>query len=327
MAIIIRDIIDPGIATSSSAAAESLAMANLLAGALADSGAFGLYINPNNPVDSDKCVASASNLPETAASGTVYCTKDTRKFYQYTSSGREEIQNGIVVCNRIGVYSSANVNFYSAVIVVNGNTCVALSTSGIGSSAAVPYVYGVCVDAFYANGNQTYIYTKGPAQSSSGGGKSYYKAAITSNGVLFGIAAYRDAINYAPTVTGTIIVAKSNGDYPIIVCGANLFTNSAANTASNRSLNVLTCNYEDTNYMLTNSSTGSNQNPDIYQYNTSAGQSVLVPFAAYGRSSEKSFSPYAFWKSVSGEYQRAYKKVHIGDKNYVTDGWWLLRDL
>ena len=327
MAIVIRDIIDPGLGYSSGAAAESLAMANMLAGALADSGAFGLYINPNNPVGSDKCVASAADLPETAASGTVYCTKDTKKFYQYTSSGREEIQNGILVCSRVGVISNANVDFYSAVIIVNGNVCVALSTNGIGTSSSIRWVYGVCADVFYANGSQYYTYSKGPVQSDSGGGKSYYKAAITSNGVMFGIAAYRTTVNAAPTVTGSVIVAKGNGDYPIIVCGSANFSASVDNTAYNRRLSVLTCSYEDTNYLISNTGTGGNQNSDIYFFNTSAGQSTLVPFAAYGRSSEKSFSPYAFWKSVSGEYQRTYKKVHIGDKNYVTDGWWLLRDL
>lgn len=325
MSIAIRDIIDPAIAYTSGIAAESLAMVNMIAGALADSGAFGLYLNPNNPVDSSKCVAAESDLPETAASGTIYCVRDTRKFYQYSSSGREEIQNGIIICTEYAIAGN-NADYYMAMIIVNGVLCAALGISTIvTNSSSYKYANGVKVYSFYANGVSYYTYNKSPVNSDFGTPKSYYKAAITSNGVMFGISQWRTNATVAPSITGSIIVAKSNGDYPIVICGCGVYSNSTT-PALVRSGSVFVCSYEDTSYLLTNTNT-SNATADIYRYNASAGQSILVPFAAYGRSNEKSFSPYAFWKSVSGEYTQGYKKVHVGDKNYVTDGWWLLRDL
>lgn len=67
---------------------------------------------------------------------------------------------------------------------------------------------------------------------------------------------------------------------------------------------------------------------DYFRFATSAKQSVLAPFAVYGKANGFTFSPYAFWIPVASDVIRngGWKKVHIDGKNYATDGCWALRD-
>jgi hypothetical protein len=161
-------------------------------------------------------------------------------------------------------------------------------------------------------------------------------AYVTSNGVIIRSVVRRTEDKEAaePTKYSPIMVAKGNGPYPIVCIGAySLIASSAYRDAGPMAHNgcVIAC-YSDENMITTSASSGtvgpSTNTKDYFRFATSAKQSVLAPFAAYGKANGFTFSPYAFWIPVASDVIRTggWKKVHIDGKNYATDGYWALRD-
>lgn len=159
-------------------------------------------------------------------------------------------------------------------------------------------------------------------------------AYVTSNGILMRsvIDRARNDAGAEVTKNGIIMIAKSNGNYPVICVarggiGAN--QSDAGPYAHNGC--TIAC-YSDESVISTSRPTTSigptSNTKDYFRFATSAKQSELVPFAAYGKASEFTFTPYGFWIPVASATIRngGWKKVHIDGKNYATDGYWALRD-
>ena len=199
---------------------------------------------------------------------------------------------------------------------------------------------GMHVYINYQNGERTEKYTidKGYAGTYSGKGTADM-AYVTSNGVLIRSVVDRAQNKDSAEVTknGAVMITKSNGEYPIICASGGRNGNISA-AASYIDIGPMAHNacmigcYSDDAVIYTTppvSSVGPTTNTkDYFRFATSAKQSVLAPFAAYGKANEFTFSPYAFWIPVASDVIRngGWKKVHIDGKNYATDGYWALRD-
>lgn len=157
---------------------------------------------------------------------------------------------------------------------------------------------------------------------------------VTSNGILMRsvIDRARNDASAEVTKNGVIMIAKSNGKYPVICIaqgGSSANQSDAGPYAHNGC--TIAC-YSDEAVISTprpTTSIGPTSNTkDYFRFATSAKQSELVPFAAYGKTSEFTFTPYGFWMPVASATIRngGWKKVHIDGKNYATDGYWALRD-
>lgn len=195
---------------------------------------------------------------------------------------------------------------------------------------------GTAVGVVYKNGEATTSLPidKGYAGSASTAKITSDLAYVTSNGILIRSVIDRATNNAAAEVTknGVIMIVKSNGPYPI-VCVAQGGANSGQSDTGPYAHNgcTIAC-YSDESIVSTprpTTSIGPTTNTKNYfRFSTSAKQSELVPFAAYGKASEFTFTPYGFWIPVASATIRngGWKKVHIDGKNYATDGYWALRD-
>ena len=201
------------------------------------------------------------------------------------------------------------------------------------NATTLTYALGASLYAKYADGEYTvqenhYL--------------SNYKACnidlayVTSNGVMFR-SVFKRTNTSDPTSAvakyGTIMIAKSNGVYPMVCMGAcsGTSTSSEAQVDSgplshNR---VLVANYGDQQYLrsLLSGQTGYSAK-QYYTFSTSAKQSVLAPFAGYGKAEAFTYSPSGFWIPLASSTVRSggFHKAHIDNKNCVIDGYWALAD-
>ena len=161
-------------------------------------------------------------------------------------------------------------------------------------------------------------------------------AYVTSNGVLMRNVLSRASgtdPSSAPVAVVPIMIAKSNGKYPMIMAGGLGSSGSASNydTDGPKSHNaVLVANYGDQQYFRTYLSTdpGHYNVKQTFPFMTSAKQSELVPFAGYGKAEEYTYTAKGFWIPVASSTVRSggLHQAHINGKNFVTDGYWALQD-
>lgn len=146
------------------------------------------------------------------------------------------------------------------------------------------------------------------------------QAWTTSNGALL---RYRNSMGYY----GAIIIAKSGDEYPILVLkysevNADLNSNAAAHAT-----NLRFVHYTDSSVASTNSGSDS-ATPYVLRFNSTAKQSVMCPFAGFGGLSNLSYTKYAFWLPEAPNSIRngGCQRITLDGKNYVTDGYYALRD-
>lgn len=199
---------------------------------------------------------------------------------------------------------------------------------------------GMHVYVNYQNGERTEEYSIDKVHAGTYSGKGTADMAyVSSNGVLIRSVLDRAQNKDSAEVTknGVVMIAKSNGKYPIICASGGRSGNSSAaasyidNGPMAHNACMMGCCSDDAVIYTTppGASVGPSTNTkDYFRFATSAKQSVLAPFAAYGKANEFTFSPYAFWIPVASDVIRTggWKKVHIDGKNYATDGYWALRD-
>lgn len=202
------------------------------------------------------------------------------------------------------------------------------------SGVTTVYVLGVSYSFLYDGGASTY--TSNISKSYSGKTKKNVAidtAYATSNGVFFRSIIDRASDNASadPTKVGELMIAKSNGTYPIIMGGP--FERGTTYHGIGQIAHNAVCigNYEDTVVIETSSTvpTASGFDPKHYfQFSTSAKQSVLVPFAGYGGAERFSYTAKGFWIPIAPATVRngGLQKMHIDGRNCVTDGYWALQD-
>ena len=200
------------------------------------------------------------------------------------------------------------------------------------SSGTTTYVVGANLYVKYASGEYTYT---GQQYITT-----YYRANIdlayvTSNGVLMRNILTRSIGNNptaAPVAVVPIMIAKSNGKYPMIMAGGIGASRSTSyyDTDGPKSHNAaLVANYGDQQYFRTFMSGEAGYSAkQTFPFMTSAKQSELVPFAGYGKAEEYTYTAKGFWIPVASSTVRSggLHKAHINGKNFVTDGYWALQD-
>ena len=207
-------------------------------------------------------------------------------------------------------------------------------------ASALTRAKGTKVYINYQNGERTEEYTIDKGYNGTYNSKGAADMAyVTSNGVLIRSVIDRAQNKDSAEVTknGVVMIAKSNGKYPIVCAsgGRSGTSGSAASYIDNGPMAhnacMIGCYSDDAVIYTTPPASGvgpTTNTKDYFRFATSAKQSVLAPFAAYGKANEFTFSPYAFWIPVASDVIRTggWKKVHIDGKNYATDGYWALRD-
>ena len=196
------------------------------------------------------------------------------------------------------------------------------------------YAVGARIYVKYANGE----YTVNEQQAIGGAGHARANidlAYVTSNGVLMRNILQRSTSsnpNSNPTVVVPIMIAKSNGKYPMIMAGglgSNMQASYLDDNGQKAHNQAIIANYSDQQYFRTYRSgqTGYSAK-QTFPFMTSAKQSELVPFAGYGKAEEYTYTAKGFWIPVASSTVRGggLHKVHINGKNFVTDGYWALQD-
>lgn len=202
------------------------------------------------------------------------------------------------------------------------------------TETVITYALGACLYVKYANGE----YTLTEQQTFTN-----YKACnidlayVTSNGVLFRSVFKRTNTSDPSSAVakyGTIMIAKSNGRYPMICASAVSGSNNSSSDAQidNGPLShnrVLVANYGDQQYFRTHlpGQTGYSVKR-YYNFATSAKQSVLVPFTGYGEAESYTYTAKGFWIPIASTSVRSggFHKAHINNRNCVIDGYWALED-
>ena len=185
--------------------------------------------------------------------------------------------------------------------------------------------------AYYNNGQNSYSIRPITDSFNYAVGMGFRKAYVTSNGILIRIREYY-ASSYGSTINayGTAMISRSNKRYPIVVGpigSGNYTSNTRRDTTSCHKYDVLSVCYADESYMLSGGYYGNARL--IYQYATTAKQTMLFPFIAYGAPNyDYTYSKYACWMPFTSNAIRngGLQKVLVNGKAYVTDGYFALRD-
>lgn len=159
-------------------------------------------------------------------------------------------------------------------------------------------------------------------------------AYVTSNGVFFKMGMYYSGSGGITRYGNSgILIAKSNKRCPMIVIPGEVGTVSKESNERSTDLRchmyyIISVNYDDESYLM---SADSQYQADEKQYNysTTAKQTMLFPFIAYGDVNyDYSYSKYACWMPYAPDTIRSggFQKVLINGKAYVIDGYFALRD-
>lgn len=202
------------------------------------------------------------------------------------------------------------------------------------SETVTTYVLGACLYVKYANGEYTLTERQHLGNYAA---CNIDLAYVTSNGVLFRSVFKRTNTSDPSSAVakyGTIMIAKSNGRYPMI-CASAVSGSNASSTESqvdNGPLShnrVLVANYSDQQYFRTHLSGQTGYSVKrYYNFATSAKQSVLVPFTGYGKAESYTYTAKGFWIPIASTSVRSggFHKAHINNCNCVIDGYWALED-
>lgn len=202
------------------------------------------------------------------------------------------------------------------------------------SASTITYVLGAWLYVKYANGEYTLTERQHLGNYAA---CNIDLAYVTSNGVLFRSVFKRTNTSdpsSAVSKYGTIMIAKSNGRYPMICASAVSGSNSSSSEAQvdNGPLShnrVLVANYGDQQYFRSHlpNQTGYSAKR-YYNFATSAKQSVLVPFTGYGEAESYTYTAKGFWIPIASTAVRSggFHKAHINNRNCVIDGYWALED-
>lgn len=154
------------------------------------------------------------------------------------------------------------------------------------------------------------------------------KAYCTSNGVIIQFYTYASSSAYNPS-WGSIVIAKSNKAHPVIVLmpPPNYVNYERATNEQCHSANLYVLCYPDESLVATG--TSRTEAYDYFKYMTTAKQSLMFPFTAYGApNGNYSYTKYGMWIPFAPSSIRngGFQKVLVNGKSYVIDGYFALRD-
>lgn len=158
-------------------------------------------------------------------------------------------------------------------------------------------------------------------------GIGFRYAYVTSNGIMFKFNEYSAS---AGTVTswGSIIIARSNKQHPLIIAPNSGTNNIRGTTVACHSYEIIVGCYSDEEYSKSKTQYGGLP-CELYNFNTTAKQTEMFPFLGYGSpNNDNTYSKYALWIPFAPTSVRNgnFQKVLVNDKAYITDGYFALRD-
>lgn len=179
---------------------------------------------------------------------------------------------------------------------------------------------------YYSNGTSSATVGPSFATSTNTTGLGFRRAYVTSNGVILQLNAYVSGVT---VYWGSLIIARSSKNYPLIAGPtSDGFPDSTRNNIVNcHSRCIISACYGDESRVLSGDRYGTTQ--DFYNFNTTAKQTLMFPFTAYGEpNGEYSYSKYALWIPFAPATTRngGFQKVLVNGKSYVIDGYYALRD-
>lgn len=180
-------------------------------------------------------------------------------------------------------------------------------------------------DLVYANGLRKYS-IRPTSFGNYYTGIGFRKAYVTSNGIIFQFNIY--SIDNTNHQWGAIIIAKSNKSHPVIIAPNNGVQGIRGSVVACHSYEVITACYTDDNVSISKGQYSGSQ-CNLYNYNTTAKQSMMFPFTAYGSpNGDYTYSKYALWIPFAPANVRnaGFQKALVNDKAYVIDGYFALRD-
>jgi hypothetical protein len=188
------------------------------------------------------------------------------------------------------------------------------------------------ITAYYNNGDSYDVSGSAVTPYSNVPGLGFDSAYITSNGIMIRWVKQRRTSSdpkSTPTVYASVIIAKSGKEYPIIVPFTNGASGNDGTLVGLHGNGIPVVCYTDAAVTRTAIGSAVNTSVMVYNYNTTAKQSLLMPFGGWGGINEDfTYSKYAFWIPFAPASLRngGYQKISVNGKSFVTDGYFALSD-
>ena len=195
------------------------------------------------------------------------------------------------------------------------------------TSASRKVLNGQKITVFYDNGvsSREAVLSSSAQGTSSQGQYGCSKAYVTSNGVI--IQAYLYGTGSSAT-WGSIIIARSNKDYPLITFPDFTTSNNARSSVlACHAISIASACFTEPSYYL--SGQALTNSAAQYFYNATAKQTLMFPFAGYASiNGDRMYSKYSFWMPFTSASLRSsgFQKVQVNGKQYVIDGYFALAD-
>ena len=195
------------------------------------------------------------------------------------------------------------------------------------TSASRKVLNGQKFTVFYDNGvsSREAVLSTTMQGTSSQGQYGCSKAHVTSNGVI--IQAYLYGTGSSAT-WGSIVIARSNKDYPLITFPEfDSYNNARSSVLACHTISIASVCFPEPSYYVSGRTL--NNSAAQYFYNATAKQTLMFPFAGYASiNGDRMYSKYSFWIPFAPASLRnsAFQKVQVNGKQYVIDGYFALRD-
>lgn len=209
---------------------------------------------------------------------------------------------------------------YAVNCKIDGNTVFTVYPPIIATGSTTKGFTGFNAKAYWGNGLYSFDSFYGYSVNSYQDGYGLTQAWTTSNGALL---RYRNGMGYY----GAIVIAKSGDEYPILVLKESMYNADINSNVATHATNLRFIHYTDFSVASTNSGSDS-ATPYVLRFNITAKQSVMCPFAGFGGLSNLSYTKYGFWLPEAPNSIRngGCQRITLDGKNYVTDGYYTLRD-
>lgn len=195
------------------------------------------------------------------------------------------------------------------------------------TSASRKVLNGQMITVFYDNGvsSREAVLSSSLQGTSSQGQYGCSKAYVTSNGVIIQAYLYGTGSSAA---WGSIVIARSNKDYPLITFPEFDTSNNARSSVLDcHAISIASACFPEPSYYV--SGRAITNSAARYSYNATAKQTLMFPFAGYASTNgDRMYSKYSFWVPFAPASLRnsAFQKVQVNGKQYVIDGYFALRD-
>lgn len=138
-------------------------------------------------------------------------------------------------------------------------------------------------------------------------------AAICEGGILMDLVSFDNRISLPSTHIAMIITKNNRGITTII---AKSSRDSSGSTKPNRSTSICSVAWGD----------DISGNPTITFSGSQEYQTQIVPFTTFAKYGEISYTPNAYYMPVGQFYSLDYGTFQLGDKSYITNGYWCVKD-